>query len=107
MLLDRNDVNPNITNQHGQTPLFVAAWKGHERVVKTLLERVDVNSDIADLAGQTALSHALKGRHDVIVKLLSGHRNTTPSLCDHGFTALSSLELSNPNQHPSKRIRRF
>ena len=85
---------------------FIAAHAGHERVVKTLLERVDVNRDLKDLTGQTALLEAQQRGHDAVVKLLSEHRNSLPSLYSHGFTASPSPEPSDPNQRPSKRIRR-
>jgi len=51
MLLERNDVDPNIASEHGQTPLYVAAWKGREKVVKELLERGDVNPNTPDNFG--------------------------------------------------------
>jgi len=107
MLLQRDDVNPNTMNEHGQTPLIIAARKGRKAVVKTLLERVDINSDMRDLAGQTALSQALKAGHDAIVKLLSGHRNSVSSSSGDGLAALSSSEPSDLIQRPSKKIRMF
>jgi len=107
MLLGRNDVDPNIANPSGQTPLFIAARKGHEGIVKILLERVDVSSDMTDLAGDTALSQALNHGHDAIVRLLSAHRNLIPPLDSDGFTALPPPEPSDPDQRPSKRIRRY
>ena len=39
MLLERDDVNPNITDRYGETPLHIAACEGYEGVVKMLLER--------------------------------------------------------------------
>ena len=106
-LLERNDVNPNTVNEHGQTPLLIAARTGHERVVQALLDRVDVNSDIVDLAGQTALSQALRRGYDGIVELLSEHRSSIPSLDGDGFATPSAPELSDLDYRPSKRIRRF
>ncbi|KAG0639919.1 hypothetical protein HOY80DRAFT_960951 [Tuber brumale] len=42
MLLGRQDVNPNAPDDDGQTPLYSAAWNGHEGAVKILLGRPDV-----------------------------------------------------------------
>ena len=52
-LLERNDINPDITDQSSQTPLLWAANNGHKETVKMLLERNDVNPDTADKWGQT------------------------------------------------------
>ncbi|PUU73365.1 hypothetical protein B9Z19DRAFT_1004784 [Tuber borchii] len=103
MLLDRSDVNPKTVNEHGQTPLFIAAQAGHEGVVKTLLDRVDVSFDIPDLFGRTPLSQALKHGHDAIVKLLSSHGNPIPSLKSDGLPAPSSPGPSDPDQRPPKQ----
>jgi len=107
MLLERVDVDLNIANEFGQTPLFRATREGHEGIVKTLLERVDVNSDMADLTGETALSQALKRGHYAIIKLLSERKNFIPLLgCDRAST-LSSPKPPDLDQRPFKRIRRF
>jgi ankyrin repeat protein len=47
LLLQRNDVALNETTK-GLTPLMVAAWDGHEAVVKLLLKRDDIRTDIKD-----------------------------------------------------------
>ena len=64
MLLGWTNVNPNTMNQQGETPLFVAARKGREKVVKALLERVDVNPNTADICGKTPLYIAAKEGHE-------------------------------------------
>ena len=46
MLLKREDVNPDQPDtKYGRAPLWWAAEKGHEGIVKMLLERRDVNPD--------------------------------------------------------------
>ena len=36
LLLARNDVGADLKDNNGRTPLWNAAWKGHEAVVKLL-----------------------------------------------------------------------
>lgn len=38
LLLDRADVEADLKHQYGRTPLWWAAWDGHEAVVRLLLE---------------------------------------------------------------------
>ena len=58
LLLERNDVDPNIADRYGETPLFIAAIKGHEGVVKMLLECDDVNPNTTENSGDTPLFRA-------------------------------------------------
>ena len=39
LLLEREDIDPNRTNKHGDTPLSVALSLREERVVNLLLQR--------------------------------------------------------------------
>lgn len=55
MLLDREDVNPNLVDpRNGHTSLFDAVAKGHEGIIRTLLNRNDINIDIRDNKGPDA-----------------------------------------------------
>ena len=58
LLLERNDVNPNIADRYGETPLLIAACEGNEQVVKMLLGCNDVNPNTAESGGKTPLSMA-------------------------------------------------
>ena len=62
--------NVNLKNGDGETPLLIAAQRGHEEVVKLLLERIEVNADSMDKDNQSPLSYAAAGGHEKIVKLL-------------------------------------
>jgi ankyrin repeat protein len=76
LLLAKDGVNPNSKNgDYGQTPLSLAAEKGHEAVVKLLLAKDGVNPDSMDdhYHGRTPLSWAAGNGHMAVVKLLQSH----------------------------------
>jgi len=105
MLLGRADVNPNIADRNGRTPIICAAMAGNEAFVKMLLEREDVDVNTADLSGQTAASWAAQKGHDRIAKLLRDRADFAL-----GYAAsldFYSPEQSGPSEPLSKRIRRF
>ena len=78
LLLGRGDVNPDSLDKYGQTPLSLAAMRGHEGIVKLLLGREDVNPDSSSKSGRTPLSWAAENGHEGIAKLLLGL--STPTL---------------------------
>lgn len=59
-----------ITNKSGDTPLHLAASKGHERVVKFLLKR-DFDVSLANADGNTPLHVA--ALHEPVVRVLIEH----------------------------------
>ena len=68
--MERNDVNADSKDNSGQTPLWRAADRGHETVVKLLLERNDINADSKDSSGQTPLRMAADRGHEAAMRLL-------------------------------------
>ena len=58
LFLEKSDVNPDLPDMYGQTPLSYASRSGHGGVVKLLLERGGVNPNLSDKCGQTPLSYA-------------------------------------------------
>ena len=57
-LLEREGVNPHMSDKRGQTPLSWAAsnWRGQpENVMKLLLEREEANPLMTENGGQTPL----------------------------------------------------
>ena len=74
-VLLKNGAYPDFKGSYGRTPLSMAAWEGHEAVVKLLLEigKVDVDSKGTD--GRTPLSRAAENGHEAVVKLLRSYVN--------------------------------
>ena len=54
----------------GETPLFYAVQRGHEKIIELLLNRTDVNVNSQDKDGDTPLSLAARRGHEAVVKLL-------------------------------------
>lgn len=68
-LLVAQDVDVNVRDEQGNTPLIEAARNGHDDIVRTLLAaKADVRAK--NNAGQTALMLALQGGHDQVVAAL-------------------------------------
>ena len=78
LLLGREEVNPDIPEEHGRTPFMFAALRGHERVAKILLGRDEVNPNKPDKYGQTPLLVAAWGGHIEVVKMLLGRQEVNP-----------------------------
>ncbi|KAF2177990.1 ankyrin, partial [Zopfia rhizophila CBS 207.26] len=64
------EVDINIEDSKGRTPLSQAAAGGHGAVVKLLLEKRGADVNIQDHRGCTPLSQAAANGHEVVVKLL-------------------------------------
>lgn len=66
---------PNLIDDKGMTPVHLAAWHGHEKVVQVLVESKDpkVMIDLKDNNKQTALHKAAYKGHDACAKLLLEH----------------------------------
>jgi ankyrin repeat protein len=59
-----------LKDKYNQTPLSVAAGKGHAAVVKLLLEIGKANIDLKDSYGRTPLSRAAEKGYEAVVKLM-------------------------------------
>ncbi|RPA93309.1 ankyrin [Choiromyces venosus 120613-1] len=89
-LLQREDVNPDSSNELGRTALSWAVQEGCESIVKLLLERGDVNPDSSDKDGRTPLSYAAECGKEGVVKLLLQRQDVNADSSDQlGRTALS------------------
>jgi len=70
VLVEQGDANADTRDEWGQTPLSLAAERGHEAVVRLLLERDDVEADSKNKWSQTALSLAAGRGHEAVVEPL-------------------------------------
>jgi len=73
LLLTKDGVNPDPTDEFGQTPLLWAAANGHKSVVKLLLAKENINPNCKDTHAkysQTPLAWAAKKGLEAAVQLL-------------------------------------
>ena len=90
LLLGREDLQTNLKDNLGRTPLLWAGAKGRDNVVKLLLAKKNVDHKTQDRYGQTPLLLAAGNGHEAIVKLLIAEG--TDDLCskdNFGRTPLS------------------
>lgn len=99
-LLGKN-INPNIADPSGLTPLMAAAHSGHTGILKLLLER-DVSIDQKDSSGYTALMFACNtGRFDCVKVLIEKGANVHAEANDGSTPIMFSA------QHGHNDIVRF
>ena len=78
----KSGVDPNSTDEYGNTALTRASYSGHVEVVKELLKNNGVNPNIKSYSGLNALMVAAReGYMDIVVELLKNNK-TDPSIQD-------------------------
>ncbi|CAN9280255.1 unnamed protein product [Alternaria alternata] len=78
LLLDNGEVDPDLKDEHGMTPMLEAARNGHEAVVKLLLHSGKVNADSRDTPlGRTPLWWAAEGGYESVTELLLENNDVT------------------------------
>ena len=71
------DVDVNIIDKKGRTPLYLASWLRHIKVIEVLLSDKNINSNIGNhIDGGTPFSIASKKGHFEIMEKLINHRQT-------------------------------
>ena len=94
LLLADERLDPNITNQDGDTALILAADEGQGSVVTLLLADDRVDPTITNQKGSTALIFAACEGHDsAVVVLLAGERLDT-NIANRMAPGHSSVPLS-------------
>ena len=86
-MISNNSTEPNPSDIHGITPIFLAAEYGHLEIVR-LLMTLTSNPNIAGFLGQTPIHRAAKNGHLEIVRLLM-NSTTNPNVADNdGWTPI-------------------
>ncbi|KAK2794086.1 hypothetical protein FQN52_009168 [Onygenales sp. PD_12] len=75
-LLAKGNVDCNIVDEYGQTPLSVAAGRGHAAIVKLLLKQNNIDPNMKDKEGLTPLWWAKRNGHHAVVELLESYTST-------------------------------
>lgn len=96
LLSKRKDVN--ALNEEGLSPLIVASWYGHLKVVETLLE-LDADVNLNDKGTErTALHYASLAGHKDVIDILLKHGSVVHFRDKEG---ISPLHLAAEGGHPS------
>jgi ankyrin repeat protein len=93
-------VDANLRDTKGRTPLFHAAERGCEGIVKLLINTPGVDIISRDTIGPTALSYAALGGHEnVVAQLLNtGKSDINSQDWVHGHTPLSiAMQFKQPS----------
>jgi ankyrin repeat protein len=91
LMLEHPDIDPELPDMWGRTPLARAAIQGHVGMVKLLLERNDVSVNSFDANGDTPLIHAAEeGEKLVVQELLNQVQIQVAAINDDGQTALTA-----------------
>ncbi len=91
ILLAQPGIEATTWDENYESPLMVAAGRGHSDIVRMFLEREDINLDAPSfVTQQTALRYAADTGHEHIVEMLLKTDRVDVNNKDwHGFTALS------------------
>ena len=109
-LIGNRNINPNLTDMHGDTPLHIAVStkKKHEAsddettIVKALLTATNINVNVQDEAGNTALHIAAKNGNETMAGVLLEDPDIDVTIeNDRGDTALT---LARAHQNIFKKI---
>lgn len=93
--LIKDGVNPNEQNNLGNTPLYIACYRGNKEIVDLLLgaDKIDVNKP--NNSGKTPLMIAVLKKHlNIITKLLTLKDIKINEQDNEGFTALHYAAMS-------------
>ncbi|KAE8364765.1 ankyrin repeat-containing domain protein [Aspergillus caelatus] len=99
-LIQNRAIPVNIRDKYGYTPLWIAADRGYEEMVKLLPERSDLEPDIPSIQGVTPLGHVASQENQAIVKRLLAHGGVDP-ICEYspdrkqvGVTPLATAAIT-------------
>ncbi|KAF5641538.1 het [Fusarium sp. NRRL 52700] len=82
LLLENTDLDPDVKDEDGRTPLSWAVRNRHGAIVKLLLFTGKVDPEVRDSGGRTLLSLAAENGDEAIAKLLLGTGRVDPNAKD-------------------------
>lgn len=89
-IISRSGIDINIRSNHGQSPLSLAAERGHKDIVTLLLSHPSIDVNGQDTDGQTALGWAVFNGHVETVSELLQNSHVRTDIADvDGMTPLS------------------
>lgn len=112
ILLDDQDIQPNLARNDGATPIYKASDDGNKEAVDLLIEHSQIDPNTA-FDGETPLFISTKNNFTSIMELLLDHDKTDPNIknnqdisplilvCQNGFTEAVRLLLLNKRINPN------
>lgn len=84
------NINADVKDSNGRTPLWMASWKGHARVMKLLLQRDTVDVDVKTIEQITPLmAAAAEGQVEAVKLLLETYKVNVNTTDVEGLTPLA------------------
>ncbi|KAF8463346.1 hypothetical protein BDZ91DRAFT_732102 [Kalaharituber pfeilii] len=90
LLLDRSDIQINLTDKNGETPLFRAISRCCEGIVRLLLDRSDIDINLPNKEGTTPFYNAVQWGIEDISCLLLDRSDIDINLSHKGHSPLSA-----------------
>jgi ankyrin repeat protein len=90
--LKHDGIELNRATNNGASPLYVAAERGHTKVVRLLLSKSGIDINKARDGGFTALNVASSNNHFEVVRLLLSQSDIDIEMKNFGMTVLTKLQ---------------
>jgi len=92
LLVDNGAADVSASDQHGRTPLMIAATLGYVGIVEYLIEKGAIVDQI-DYFGKTALNNAVSSEHDDVANILQQRMLNKTSLLPAGKLKFNETDL--------------
>ena len=95
MLLTHKDINVNIQDKIGQTPLHTSIERCRLDILQQLLSHEDIEVNIEDNEGKTPLQHAIENNDSDSVEQLLSHKNIDVNTTDKYGCSILRVAVEN------------